>query len=91
MSYFYIFAILFYIFSFHTRKTGFDARDDRYGIFVDIIGEVEIIASKFNIEFLTLMTRIGGIIGVGKEFLWISLSIYTLFISILSGFFKSWK
>ena len=76
---------------FQARKTGFDTRDDRYGLFMQINNDVQVLASKFNVEPMTLLTHIGGIIGVGKEFLWIILPINTFLITLFSRFSKFWK
>ena len=37
---------------------------------------------------LTLLTRIGGIIGVGKEFLWIIITALTYFVTFSSKILK---
>ena len=37
---------------------------------------------------LTLLTRIGGIIGVGKEFLWIMISLLSILITFKSKLFQ---
>ena len=42
-------------------------------IFVHFEPKVSVAETKFLINEITLMTRIGGIIGVGKEFLWVIL------------------
>ena len=44
--------------------------------------------SQLNISPLTLLTRIGGIIGVGKEFLWIIITLATYLISVYSNICK---
>ena len=43
------------------------------GIFIHLESKVSVTETKFLINERTLMTRIGGLIGVGKEFLWIIL------------------
>ena len=68
--------------SYISTKTGFDERGDRYGAFVSFKDEVEVTESKLNVGTVTLLTRIGGIIGVGKEFLWIVITVSS-FIMIL--------
>ena len=60
---------------FYSRRTRIDPRDDRIGIFIFIFQleeKVSVRETKFAIDGITLLTRIGGLIGVGKEFLWIS-------------------
>ena len=54
--------------------TGFDARGDRYGLYVQFDKEVDETNINWTIEPLTLLTKIGGIIGVGKEFFWVIIS-----------------
>ena len=61
---------------------------DRYGLFINFDREVEETRSQLNISPLTLLTRIGGIIGVGKEFLWIIITLATYLISIYSNICK---
>ena len=57
---------------FNSRRTRIDPRDDRIGIFIQLEEKVSVRETKFAIDGITLLTRIGGLIGVGKEFLWIS-------------------
>ena len=52
-------------------NVGFDARDDRYGLYIQFDQTVEVTISKLQIGLKTLATRFGGIIGVGKELLWV--------------------
>ena len=56
---------------FNSRRTRIDPRDDRIGIFIQLEEKVSVRETKFAIDGITLLTRIGGLIGVGKEFLWI--------------------
>ena len=46
-------------------------------MFVTFDREAEVTSSHLTIEPLTLLTRVGGIIGVGKEFLWIIITLFT--------------
>ena len=55
-------------------KRALDSRHDRYGLYVSVDNQVELLTSHLTIQTMTLLTRIGGLIGVGKEFLWIILS-----------------
>ena len=55
---------------FDSRLTRIDARDNKFGMFIQLEDVVKVQRSSFVIDSITLMTRIGGIIGVGKEFLW---------------------
>ena len=56
--------------SFDSRLTRVDAREDKFGMFIQLEDVVKVQRSSFVIDSITLMTRVGGIIGVGKEFLW---------------------
>ena len=58
-------------------KTGFDARENIYGLFVQIDQNVDVIVSKLEVGLKTLATRFGGIIGVGKELLWVIILLFT--------------
>ena len=62
---------------YQVDKVGFDAREDRFGLYVQFDQEVEIIVSKLQIGLKTLATRFGGIIGVGKELLWVLILTFT--------------
>ena len=50
--------------------------------------EVEVSSSHLTIEPLTLLTRVGGIIGVGKEFLWVIITLLTYLATFSSQFAK---
>ena len=56
---------------YKTTRIGHDKRNDRYGLYVNINKEIILTSNHLSIAPMTLLTRIGGIIGVGKEFLWI--------------------
>ena len=58
-------------------QTGFDARKDIYGLFVQFDQNVDVSVSKLEIGLKTLATRFGGIIGVGKELLWVIILLFT--------------
>ena len=47
-----------------------------YGLYIQLEEKVKVLESTFIINEITLLTRIGGIIGVGKEFLWIIILIF---------------
>ena len=59
------------------EQTGFDARQDIYGLFVQFDQNVDVTVSKLEIGLKTLATRFGGIIGVGKELLWVIILLIT--------------
>ena len=74
-------------FRYMSDQTGFDARKDRYGMYVTILPDVEVTRTLLNIEPMTLMTRIGGIIGVGKELLWVIIFFSSSFLLIFKKVF----
>ena len=57
--------------NFDVIKQVFEARDDRYGLFFQFEDNVETIISDIAISPTTLITRIGGLIRVGKELFWV--------------------
>lgn len=61
---------------------GFIDTVDRSGLIVSFESVVEKTVSQVQIDEITLITRIGGIIGVGKNLLWILIFIVT---SLTSG------
>ena len=69
------------------RITRVDPRDTVYGLFVQFEEKIEVRNSNFVIDEITLMTRIGGIIGVGKEMVWI----IVISIGILKMFLNQFK
>ena len=56
--------------TFNSRLTGFDQRKKKLGIFIQYEEKMKTVGVSFIINEITLLTRIGGIIGVGKEILW---------------------
>ena len=69
---------------FDSRTTGDIPFEKTFGLFIEVEEKVEVLESMFTINEMTLVTRIGGIIGVGKEFLWITI----LAIGAIIKFFK---
>ena len=59
---------------YKTTHIGHDKREDSYGLYVEFRQEVILTSNHLSIEPMTLLTRIGGIIGVGKEFFWVIIS-----------------
>ena len=57
--------------NFDVKKQVFEARDDRYGLFIQFEDNVETIHSDIAISPTTLITCIGGLIGVGTELFWV--------------------
>ena len=56
---------------YEANSHGFQPTSDRTGLKVVLDTEVLQTVSKLQIGAKTLVTRIGGIIGVGKELMWI--------------------
>lgn len=69
-------------------KDGIDARTDRYGLVVQFDTEVEITDVNFNIGVMTLLTRLGGIIGVGKNLLWLIITFITCGVFLFNRMFR---
>ena len=42
-----------------------------YGLFIQLEEKIQVQRSSFVVDEITLTTRVGGIIGVGKEMFWI--------------------
>ena len=63
---------------------GKDSRNDRIGLFAQFDEDVEVNHIKLSVTTVTLITRIGGIIGVGKEFLWVIIFCITTMIGVFS-------
>ena len=56
---------------YKVEKTGIVQSKDLFGISIVFDNVVEKTISDWQIKPVTLLTRIGGIIGVGKELLWV--------------------
>ena len=73
-------------------KTKFDIRNTLHNsdspgfLYIQFDEIVQIHKSTFVIDEITLMTRIGGIIGVGKELLWVMI-VTVGFVKILITYF----
>ena len=44
---------------------------NRHGVILTFNNEVELIKSELTVSFQTLITRVGGILGVGRTLTWI--------------------
>lgn len=63
---------------FDSRIVRNDPREDGlYGLFIQFEKLVNVHQSSFVIDEMTLLTRLGGIIGVGKEFFWILVVLFS--------------
>ena len=77
-----IFSPNFSVYKTHINKRyeiierGFDGNSETYGMKIYFINDVQVTRSHLTIEPLTLMSRIGGIIGVGQALAWIILLCY---------------
>ena len=79
---------------FDVRLDIFDHREDsdRYGLYIQFEDTVETTTLNLAITTTTLLTRIGGIIGVGKELLWVFIFFCgagNAFFSFIYGLFTS--
>ena len=64
---------------------------ERGGIYVDINQILEKKMTSWQVEVKTLITRVGGVIGVGKNLLWVVILLITSSVSFLSLFKKYLK
>ena len=58
-------------FRYEGDKFGLSIRKEIYGIALTFEKEVEVTTLQFKIDALTLLTKIGGILGVGRIIVWI--------------------
>ena len=58
------------------------------GLRIEFEPEVMLEENLLTIEALTFLTRVGGIIGVGKEFLWLIMFFITYFVTFQSKLLK---
>ena len=63
---------------------GHDERVDSYGIWIQFYQEVVLTSNLLSIEPITLLMRIGRIIGVHKEFFWVIIPISGLLLILRS-------
>ena len=69
------------------QHVGFQPTSDRTGVKVVLETEVLQTVSSLQIGLKTLATRVGGIVGVGKELLWILIFCFnTLQTFIITGY-----
>ena len=64
---------------------------DHGGVYVDINNILERKMTSWQVDAKTLTTRVGGVIGVGKNLLWVVILLITSsvsFISLVSKYFK---
>ena len=70
--------------NFYVNKIGFERKASREGIILVFENKVEKRISELQIGPKTLLTRIGGIIGVGKNLLWLLVFFFTSIASLLT-------
>ena len=74
---------------YQVADKGKSPRDDRFGMEINFEREVEVTESHFSLDAFTLLTRVGGIMGVGRTMVWmINLGLDNI-ILIYSRFRKS--
>ena len=61
---------------------------NRGGIVIDFNDMLEMKVTSWQVNAETFTTRIGGVIGVGKELLWVAILLITSSVSFLSLFSK---
>ena len=75
--------------SFEVEDIGFYSVKNYRGMVIAFSNEVEVLTSELQISAKTFLTRVGGVIGVGKEFFWIILSCFSfikLFLTVLRAY-----
>ena len=72
---------------YEIMKRGFNSKSITYGMKIYFVNEVHVTTSHLTIEPLALMSRIGGIIGVGRALAWVILLCFDK-IAILYAFKK---
>ena len=81
-------SAFFFLNRYEAEETGALETDGKYySIVFYIEEEVEVTQSMFAIEPLTLLTRIGGILGVGRTIVWLINLCFDNFIVVHSVFF----
>ena len=56
---------------YEIKELTFDQKDDIHGIVINFNEDVQVKTSHWRIDTLTLIVRIGGIIGVGQTIAWV--------------------
>ena len=70
--------------NFYVNKIGFERKTSKEGIILVFENKIEKRISELQIGPKTLLTRIGGIIGVGKNLLWLLVFFFTSVGSLLT-------
>ena len=66
-----------FLFRYKLEQLGIEESNELFGLAIVFDTSVEQTKSDWQITEVTLLTRIGGIIGVGKNLLWIIIFIFT--------------
>ena len=53
------------------------------GLIIWFENEVDITKSSWKVDAVTIISNIGGFIGIGKEFLWLVILLLTILLSII--------
>ena len=69
---------------FYVNKIGFERKTSQEGVLVFFENKVEKRISELQIGAKTLLTRVGGVIGVGKNLLWLLVFFFTSLGSLLT-------
>ena len=56
---------------YQVENIGFSTRHDRYGLTVNFRRDTKVTESHLTVEPLMMLSRIGGIIGVGQALVWV--------------------
>ena len=78
------FAFYLNIHRYVSTEIGENHNTKEVGLAIHFDKNVLVTRSAFTIDIVTLITRIGGIIGVGKELLWVIVFCMTTLISVFS-------
>ena len=69
---------------YRSEQVGYIDTTDRSGLILSFDSVVELTKSELQIDQITLLTRCGGIIGVGKNLLWIIIFVMSSFATSVS-------
>ena len=70
-------------FRYEIEEFGFSNRDDYYQLSAYFINDIKVSSAHLTIDPLTLLTRIGGIIGVGQVLTWVIIFCYERFATLI--------
>ena len=70
--------------TFESKYEYMENMEDTFGVYIRFLDVVEVTRSDLLLKPLTMVGRLGGIIGVGKEVLWISIFFLGSAVSVIS-------